>query len=308
MESRSFALVVGFFIIGFVIAVVLTVRWLGDDETPQTAYYIQSDISVSGLRENADVMVQGIVVGKVVSFQFDPNKQTRVLIKILVNSDVRLTYATFARTVPMGITGQSAIELIEDPQMPSTTLARNVNHRIVMRPSLLSDLTTYIREFFDQSKVLLAQLDKILSDDNVKAVSGILANSEESSAKLSTLFTSMEKTSGTLYRTLDHVDNIVVQDGTEVAQNLKEASKDIKQLTAEVRALAQNMDKETTRVASDVRQDVLPNINRTMSELERTSDRIDRMIDQFSGNPGSLIRGVESRPGPGESGFEKGGN
>jgi len=308
MESRSFALIVGFFMIGFVVAITLTFRWLERSKTPQAeTYHIQSDISVAGLRENADVKMKGIVVGSIVAFHFYPDNQDRILITILVDSDIRLTHATFARVKPIGIMGQFAIELVEDPDLEPKPLQHDPNHRIEMRPSELHAVATDLWEFFNHSQQLLTQLDKLASDENIKTVSDVLANLERSFAELPALFVSVEKTSNTLHRTLGNIDDIVVKDGTSIVQSLRETSNDIQQLATEVRKFAQSMNQEMSQVVGDLRQDMLPNINRTLSGLEQTSDRIDRMIDQFSNNPGVLIRGVESRPGPGETGFEKGG-
>ena len=314
MENRSHALAVGIFVLLLVGGIVFAFMWFSDDKVPQTPYYVVTSSAVSGLSEGSDVRVRGLKVGKIVNFQFNPANRQEVLIKILVNSDIPVTRGTYAKIVYQGITGQGAIEL-DEPPTPSKPLHSSEDHlaMIPMRPSILENVTTYARELFKRTEKILVQLDRLLNDNNIQALSATFAAAQKTTEKLPDFIDSLEKTNQTLQHALAKVDNLVnddiqgaVNDVREAVNGVNNAAESIQSLSGEGKTLFQNLNRQTMQLSGSVETDVLPRINSTLEELSQTSEALKYLMNNLRENPASLFLGVKKSPGPGEPGFNQG--
>jgi phospholipid/cholesterol/gamma-HCH transport system substrate-binding protein len=299
MESRSHALIVGFFIIGFVLAIAMGFRWLQGDRIPQTTYVVVSQTAINGLNATSEVRMRGLIVGRVISFHFDPQDRKLVLIKISVNSDIPITTGTFAKTVLQGITGQSAIELNEYPgDHPKLEVAKGQTFpRIPMNPSAIENLAYFAKTLFNETSAVLAQLKKVLSDENIQLLSQTLANAKTSTDKMPVLIDNLERTSLAAQTSLSRVDSLIQNDSVAMMESIQAFSETGAQFV-------KNLDRESGNLMGDVRDDMIPRANQVLNDLERAVNRINGLSDELSDNPSVLVRGVKAQPGPGEPGFK----
>src|SRR5687767_9315290 len=96
MENKAYALAAGLFTILLIAAVIVAAMWFSGETYESAPYVLESKFSVTGLNEQAYVRYRGVNVGKVTDIRFDPQDPRTVLVAIVVQSDVKLTRATYA--------------------------------------------------------------------------------------------------------------------------------------------------------------------------------------------------------------------
>jgi len=114
MESRSHALMAGFFTIALASLAIVFALWLNKDRIVRTPYMIQTKLAVTGLNVQAAVRYKGIKVGNVTDVDFDEKDPGQILLKLEIQPDTPVTAYTFATLGYQGVTGIAFVQLDED--------------------------------------------------------------------------------------------------------------------------------------------------------------------------------------------------
>ena len=161
-----------------------------------TATYVGQYENISGLTEQAPVLIKGYQVGLVESIQYDFTKSPSFTVAVSIAKEIQLPQGTKMALVANGLLGGMAIEL----QLPETSGAlayqRGDTLPSVVVPGLFESL----------EQGILAKLDSVLGEANTLVAS---------------LNNSMEE--GSLYQTLQNVEQITA--------DLKVSGADLRQLT-----------------------------------------------------------------------------
>ena len=313
MENRAYALITGVFLIGVVAAIIVGAQWLGGDRHERLPYRVVATQPVSGLNPQALVRYRGIGVGRVTTIALDPKDRKRILIGIEVDSEIPITRATYAQLGMEGITGVAYVHLLDDgsSDAPPAKGADGIAE-IAARPSFMDALSDNAEGLSRDARELVANLNKLLSDDNQKRIGRTLASLERVAANL-------DATSQKLPGAVARVDALLSDDNrklvhqslerlNETAATLPELAREAQRLAQDSRSLVAQINRlsvDAQGTASSLRDGTLPQVNALAESVERSATRFGRLSYELSSQPDSVLWGRRAAaPGPGEPGFK----
>jgi phospholipid/cholesterol/gamma-HCH transport system substrate-binding protein len=157
----------------------------GDQRDYQT-YEIYFQGTVSGLSKGSPVRYLGVDVGRVTALGVDKLDAGRVKVVADIDSTAPITGATQAKLGLLGLTGLLYIDLQEDPEVPaSRALQQGVKHPVIpARKGTIEASVERLPEILGQATSVLARIERVLSDENVRSLSQTMANIEQASGDL----------------------------------------------------------------------------------------------------------------------------
>ena len=161
-----------------------------------TTTYVGQYENISGLTEQAPVLIKGYQVGLVESIQYDFTQSPSFTVAVSIAKDIQLPQGTKMALVANGLLGGMAIEL----QLPETSGVEAYQRGDTLPSTVVPGL------FESLEQGVLAKLDSVLGEANTLVAS---------------LNNSMEE--GSLYQTLQNVEQITA--------DLKVSGADLRQLT-----------------------------------------------------------------------------
>ena len=220
-----------------------------------TSTYVGQYENISGLTEQAPVLIKGYQVGLVETIQYDFTKPEPFTVAASIAKDIQLPQGTKMALVANGLLGGMAIEL----QLPQTTTAE-VYQRGDTLPSVV---VPGLFETLEQG--ILAKLDSVLGEANTLVAS---------------LNNSMEE--GSLYQTLQNVEQITA--------DLKVSGADLRQLThKQLPTIMAKVDTTITgfaALATDVRE---ANIVGLVDSVQSVIAGVNGAINSDAGTLGLLL-------------------
>lgn len=297
----------GLFTLAFLIAAVLSVWWLGGTAEKTHTYLLETRGNVSGLNLEAQVRYRGIRAGKVKEIYTDPEDPSRLLVKIIVGRQYRLTDKTIARLNHQGVTGIAYV-MLEEASVGGMPLEPNdaVPPRLPLQPGLLDSLGQRAGDITAQVTELVARLNRVFDDRNLRNLQQSLDNLAASSESLKALPTIMGNLKAVLSRdSLGRLDKLL--------GHLESASGEVAPLAAEARQLlgrlsdlAQRLDALAATVGTlgeRIESSTLPRAERLIQDAATTMRRLDRLIEMLNETPQAVLFGPPvPPPGPGEDG------
>lgn len=211
METRAHYVLIGAIVLSAVAAGFLFILWLGQTQREFDEYDIIFTERVSGLSVGAQVRFNGIQKGEVDTLTIDPDDPSIVIARIRVDKDTPVKTDTRAELEPVGFTGLLIIQLVGgDAEKP---LLKEVSDQRV--PEITAGASS-LGQFLAGSGDVLAQAQRLLSDENIESVTGILNNVEALTAAFA-----------------ENEDEIV-----SALQNVNAITADLAQVTAKLDAAA----------------------------------------------------------------------
>ena len=317
MYSKVNYTIVGLFVILFGIGVVWFGFWLAKYGLQEefSTYRVEMKESVSGLSKDSSVKLHGVDIGRVKQIRIHPQDVQKVELILEIKEDVPIKEDMVAHSQMFGVTGLLFIE-IEGGSNGAKTLVPTEDHipLIPSKPSLLTKLSKNLGGLSEKLENLLAQSEKLLSDQNIETMGTILDNTEKLTAKGNEVeekaLTSLEEIDATLQEFRVAMKNI----NTKFA----EATVDFKKMQEDFAQI-----KEVTVPTVDKLMETSKNFNRVTLKVEKSLDRGDyslkkilepviidtqillkelsTMSRELEQNPsGILFKSRKSRRGPGE--------
>jgi phospholipid/cholesterol/gamma-HCH transport system substrate-binding protein len=306
MENRAYALLTGIFLIGIVAATIVWAQWLGGDRHERLPYRVAATQPVSGLNPQASVRYRGINVGRVTAIGLDPKDRRRILVDIEVDKEIPITRGTYAQLGMEGITGVAYVHLLDDGK-DDTPLADipDAAAEITMRPSFMDSMSDSAEGLARDSRVLVANLNKLLDEENRAHIKKTLASLERVSQNL-------DAASERVARWVDDDNRKLVRQSlerlNETAATMPELAREAQRLAQDTRALVAQVGKlsaDAQGATASLRDGTLPQMNSLAESVERGAQRVGRLATELNTKPDSLIWGrAAPLPGPGEPGFK----
>lgn len=182
MNGRNSYLIVGAFVsIGLVSLLFVILSLAGEGSTQENQRYtILFDRDISGLTLGAPVRYLGVGVGQVVDLRLTDTADTAVRVDIAVLESTPISDATYASLAFQGVTGVAFISLAADEHVAShRSVSMNSEYPII--PTRNVGLAAVLSEAPEISHRIVRILDRVarlLDDDNIDALAGLLANIE----------------------------------------------------------------------------------------------------------------------------------
>lgn len=191
MENRSHALMAGLFTLVLGFAAVLSLYLFSERREDTRQVLVVTKENVSGLNPQAQVRYRGIRVGKVLDIRLDPDDVGNILILIEVEKLVPLTRGTTAKLSYQGVTGIAHV-LLEDGGTDRMALAGDPP-RIMMRPSLMDQLENSLPRVLEQIQDFLANANQVMGSQNRQHLGRTLANLEMASGRMNGSLAQLQK-------------------------------------------------------------------------------------------------------------------
>ncbi len=315
MENKAHAMAAGAFVLVVSALLALLSIWLVRDKTQRDMYEMSTSEIISGLQPQAAVNFRGVPVGKVEFIGFDSKIKGNVLVRVSIDRAAPVTQSVFATLASQGVTGLGFIQL-DDTGESKERLAVNDDNppRIPLKTGGLDKLLKQSEVIFKQVELASVQLNKLLSDDNQKVITGAVTqlgdaagNVGKLSANMNTILdaqlgpdkVNIPKLVKNMDATLTSAKAATDEVGV-TARRLNEKGGPLDKLAEGGAALAAGV--ETFSAAT------LPKLGEVADETARAMRQLRRTVSAVDDNPQSLIfgNGVPT-PGPGEPGFSASG-
>jgi len=263
METKANYVAVGAFVLACIIGLVVTIMWLAGVQYSQEYAYYQAYFkgSVTGLGKGTVTRYNGIEVGRITNLEFDPNDPQRVIVTMQVQPNLNIRDDSVASIDSQGFTGGAFVEITGGTAKSPLLVAHGEQRYPVIRtkPSTFAELQQSAPQVVAKLNVAVSRLNDLLSDENRRSISHILANLDETSqviarrsadidatiANANKAMASLNETSNGLRPTLDHVD-LTIQKYGKVADDADsfingEGLAQFSDLISEMRRLVSNL-------------------------------------------------------------------
>lgn len=276
METKANYVLIGVATLVGAAAFMLFAMWLANSDYRGgfNEYEVVFADPVRGLTDGGEVRFNGIKVGEVRALRIDAENTRRVIARIRVASVVPVKQDSEARLEPVGLTGVSLIQLT-----PGSESAAPARSEVFGQPPRIVGHGSQIDELFDQSEDIvmeasraLAAVQRLLTDENVSRVTGILDNLETISARLADR-------------------NSVISRSAETATALGGAAADVSALARKTQEDLASLDqimRDMRDAAATANSETLPNIGAAADEIRRAAVAIGRVANNLEENPSVL--------------------
>jgi len=303
MERNANYALVGLISTILLIGLLVFIVWLAGSglNREYDLYDVVFQGPVRGLSQGAEVHFNGIKVGEVSKISLDPRDSRLVIARAQVTSDVPIRVDSYATLQPLGITGVNYMDItagtVSRPLLKDTVPS---GHIPVMsgRRDALSDLLAGGGYIIQRTVETLDRVNRIFSDDNIKALSLTLSNVQAVTAELKdrkSLIDDAQKTLRSADAAMRQINDLakssqslVDGDGKGAISKIGDAADEIQGATKDLRGLLKKFDGP----AGDFATNGLPEITASLISLQRSMDHLDQLLGEVQANP----RGVIGKP------------
>ena len=272
METKANYVAVGAFVLICVFGVVVTLLWLAGAQYSQEYEYFQTSFKgpATGLGNGTTVRYNGIDVGRVTDLRFDPNDPQKVIAMLQVKPDLRIRQDSEASIESQGLTGGSYVEISggtkKSPELAPTY--RGQAPFIKSRPSTLQQLEQSAPELFDKLNHAADKINALLSPENMKNFSGILANFNATSKNLTEITAPLARRSGDI--------DAMIANLSRASQKLEPTLADTDDSVKKFGKLSADADAFVNGEGLNQLSDLLREARGLVASLTRLSNELDR--------------------------------
>jgi phospholipid/cholesterol/gamma-HCH transport system substrate-binding protein len=308
MEREANYAAVGAFVLIAALLGALFVYWYSDtrEHRDYNRYEIYFTGSVSGLDRGGAVRYLGVGVGRVVDIRVDPRDSSRVQVIVDIDARTPISPHTVAELQLQGITGLLYIDLREDHnQRPTTPAVAGLKYPVIRSaPSRFDVFLASLPELVAGANDVVKRADRLLSNENLSAVSAAVGNLDKASSRLPQTVHDLNS----LISELRAASTELTASARSAHQLLDSAQPDVRETLERVRTIGDNLANasiQLNKLIGENRQDIrafthegLPEIERFVREGRAAAQDIQALANSLRENPNQLLyqqpeRGVE---------------
>jgi len=295
VENRAYALAAGLFTVVLAAALVAAGLWFRRDDIRFAHYVVTTESSVAGLKVEAPVRYRGVDVGRVESIRIEPGVSGRISIRIGVQEDAPITRSTYAQLGYQGVTGLAYVALNDEGASKELLKSEGGEPpRIDMRPSIFDSSLDVVAAV----KQLSGHMNELLSEENRKLLTRMLAGIEQASRQTAALAERLQPGAQEFPS--------LMSDARGALADLSRLSRKLEERSAALDRMAASFE-EVGVAARSFNDETLPRLNALVEQLNRDTRSLDRVLNALGENPQSFVFGAQrAKPGPGEPGFKDG--
>ena len=251
---------------------------------------------VSGLNEGAQVRFQGIVKGEVQSLTIDPEDPAIVIARVRVEKNLPVKTDTTAELEPVGFTGLLIIQLVGGTK-EADHLKDVSEERIPTIDAGAGGLNAFLQGTGD----LVAQAQKLLSDQNIAGIGSIINNVETMTAALAdkdeeiaSIVENAEKLTEDLASITEKLDGAAASVEKILEGDAAETMAEVEAVVSEARGLIEDLrgimeeNRSSVRVFAD---QGLGQVAPALSEARRLMRSLDYMLREIDRDPQAYFLG-----------------
>jgi phospholipid/cholesterol/gamma-HCH transport system substrate-binding protein len=300
MDTKINFFKIGLFIIALVTSLLILIFWLGKfgfEKKKFDEYQIYFKESISGLNIGSSIKYKGFEVGNVNEIKLNPLNSEEIQLNIVIKKGTPIKEDNYAILGNLGITGLKYIEL-KGGSNDSKLLQKDENgFRIIS--SKTSDLTTLVDSTTDLTNELtlvLAQMKKLLADENIKTISEILGKTQNSMTNVeqfSLYLVNNEKKIDELIKNI----NILAKNGNKSFESIDKSADSFKELSSEILLEI----RKGSFDIKDMSKESFDKLNNVLNSLDSTLLQTQTLIDNLNQSPSDILfKQKNIKNGPGE--------
>ena len=301
METKANYVLIGAFTILVSLLLLLFALWAAkySSEKSWREYAVIFNEPVTGLSEGSSVQYNGISVGTVETLRLAPDDPRRVLAQLRLQADAPIKADTRAKISMTGITGSPIIQLTGgSPGSPSLV---DVDHSEI--PVIQTEASA-LQNIADTANRLVARMDQVLSEENVKRVSATLANIESMTGSIAdqredlrALIVNARKSSEQLEATLRTTNGAVESLDRELVRKLPGLIAKLDSTLGKLDSAATGANgilTENRAAINSFANDGLAQLGPTLGELRSLVRDLRRISDRLEGGPAGYLLGRDA--------------
>jgi phospholipid/cholesterol/gamma-HCH transport system substrate-binding protein len=308
VEREANYTAVGAFVLLIASMAGLFVYWYAgsSDARDYKRYEIYFEGSVSGLNRGSTVRYLGVEVGRVVAIRIDRRAANRVQVIADIDSQAPISEGTLASLSLQGVTGLLYIDLLAeadskrrmDPVPPEQyPVIDSVRSNFDLFLSSLPDLVGRAADLVDRAS-------RVLSDENIAALSNTMRNIEAGAATLPQTLRDAQAVVAEFKASVEDVRaaaagarTLIDSSGPDLAQ----AAEHIRNISENLATTTANFDRLMTAHREDLGlflRDSLPEMERLLRDSRHAAQEFSELSRSLKADPSQLLyepsyRGVE---------------
>jgi len=327
MEPDTRYTVIGAVVLALVAAAVVGFLWLSSagrdaDFRFYTVYFEHQ--SLEGLQVGSAVNMRGITIGRVESYQIEPDNINRVQVLLRVARETPVRENTKASVSRNFVTGLARIRL-DTPGTPGPELVAVADGE---RYPVIPEGTSGFDQITDSASRLAASADsalikvnQLMGPENQQAFAELLVDLRDLAKGLNARMSTLDRTAAGLNRSLDsfrQASDRIAQSvqrlsdsaeplAQEAGATLRDAQTALRELTQATRTLErglQTIEHDTSSLLrrGDAALDIgTLELRATAQEMRSSAERIARALDRLQDPKAALLGPGEQQLGPGET-------
>lgn len=296
METRAHYVVIGSVVLIAIALAFFVIIQMSQTQREFDEYDVTFTGRVSGLSVGAAVRFNGIQKGEVETLSIDPEDPRVVVARVRVDKDTPVKTDTEAELELVGFTGLAVIQLVGGSA--DKPLLKDVSDKRV--PKIVAD-TAGFAAFLEGSGDMLAQANRLLSDENINNISGIISNVETVTGafadneedivqiikNLNTVTTDLANVTSKLDSAASSLEEFMENDAQDAAEDVKALLSESRALVEEVRAITTE-NRASIRVFAD---QGLGQVAPALAEARRLMRTLDAMLREIDRDPNAYFFG-----------------
>ena len=213
METRANFIIIGLFTLFGILGGLGFFLWLASVQIDrQYAQYGVLFENVSGLDQSAEVLFNGVSVGRVTGIRIWENDPSKAYVALEIDSTTPVAVDTIARLESQGVTGVAYIALSGGaPGAPVFTPDANEVPIIPSRQSTFQSLVSSAPDLIADAAKIITQLEQLTGAENQEHVRSILENVDNATDGLEKALTDFSDISETLRTATAQVTGFVAE-------------------------------------------------------------------------------------------------
>ena len=240
---------------------------------------------VDGLNVSGDVMFRGMKVGTITDIVFNPREPERIVVEFTVPKKYPVPNDSRITTINPYIIG-GKVMVVEYGHSPEMYQSGDTIPSL-MKPELLAQVSDALGPIKDQLSEMVSNLNRTLSGENLKSLSGTFANVERLTGTLQTSVNNINSITTNLKDNGDNIDRILSNVG-EFSDSLRAL-----QLSAVVDNLSSTLADLSSVVAKidegDGSLSLLLNDPALYEGLQSSSESLNLLLEDLKANPGRYV-------------------
>ena len=301
METKANYVLIGVFTLIVSLFLLLFALWAAKYSSEQSwrEYLVVFNEPVTGLSEGSTVQYNGISVGVVQRLRLAPDDPRRVIAQLRLQADAPIKADTRAKISMPSLTGSPIIQLTGGS--PGSPALADVDPREI--PVIQTEASA-LQNIADTANRLVARLDQVLSEENVKRVAATLENIEsmtgavaEQREDLRALIVNARQASEQLQGTLATTNRAVEDIDRELVAKLPGLVSRLDSTLNSLDSAAGNADAilgENRAAINSFANDGLAQLGPSLGELRLLVRDLRRISDQFDAGPARYLLGRDA--------------
>jgi phospholipid/cholesterol/gamma-HCH transport system substrate-binding protein len=312
MESDAKYTLVGGFVIGAFVLIILGVLWLSNSSVTKDVKFFKiyfRNQTLNGLQLSSPVNMKGIKIGIVDKLGISKKSIELVQVTVKLDKSAPIKIGTKATITRNMLTGLAVVELSGAKQDSPDLTALEEDEPYPIIPEGKSDydsVAASVPELLKDATEVLGQLKEVLSPENLESLHGTLKNTEKLSGSLAakgddigTLITSSAKVIKDLERITGNVERFTRPgdgDFAKLNQSLVESAEEVKR---QIQAVGERASKAASEFSNSFRV-IAQDVNTASTSVAQASRSFASTAEHL-GDLRSIVRGPDEKNlGPGE--------